>query len=198
MAFVDQLAQLALAGHDIGQVEAAEFILFGQRLSQQTTFGQLVQQPVIERPLILELECADAVRDALERVFDRMRKGVHRVDAPLVARVVMGGAADAVQRRVAQIDIRGSHVDLGAQHHRAVGMQAVAHLAQAGQIVLRAAAAEWAVHAGRGEVAATGAHFLGGLLIDISQASADQVFGGAVHEVEIIAGKEQMRSTGAG
>ncbi len=67
-------------------------------------------------------------------------------------------------------------------------MLAVAHLAEPGEVVLRRAAAEAAVGAGRAEVAAGGAHLLGRLLVDVGVAAFDQVLGRAVHEVEVVAG----------
>ena len=63
----------------------------------------------------------------LDRVLDRVGVGVHRVDAPLVAGAVVGGFLDAVDRRVAQVDVGRLHVDLGAQDVRAVGVLAVFH-----------------------------------------------------------------------
>ena len=118
--FLDQLAQLSLAGHDGGHVQAGEFVLVRSRLGQQAQAAEVIEQPVVERTLVFELEGADAVGDVLQRVFDRMREGVHRIDAPRVAGVVVRGPLDAVQRRIAQIDVRAGHVDLGAQHGRAV------------------------------------------------------------------------------
>ena len=40
MFFVDQLDQLALGQHDVGQVQAREFDLLRQRALQQAAFGQ--------------------------------------------------------------------------------------------------------------------------------------------------------------
>ena len=68
--------------------------------------------------------------DVLQRVFDRMRVGVHRVDLPRVAGHVVLGKADAVDRRVAHVDVGRAHVDLGAQDHAAFGVLAGAHLAE--------------------------------------------------------------------
>jgi hypothetical protein len=187
MAFLDQLAQAALAGDHVRHVEAREFILARVRRGDQAAFGQAVEQPVVEGALVLEFQRADAVSDLLQRVLDRVREGVHRVDAPGVAGVVVRGAADAVERRIAHVDVGASHVDLGAQHGGAVGELAVAHGAEALEVLLGRAAAEGAVGARRVEVAAGGADLLGALLVDIGQARADQVLGGAVHEVEIVA-----------
>ena len=39
-AFLDQLAQLALAGDDVGQVQAREFVLVRHRLLEEAAFGQ--------------------------------------------------------------------------------------------------------------------------------------------------------------
>ena len=45
-----------------------------------------------------------------------MREGVHRVDTPLVTRVVVRGMTYAVDRGVAQVDIGAGHVNFGAQY----------------------------------------------------------------------------------
>ena len=122
-----------------------------------------------------------------------MRIGVHRVDAPFVTRVVVRGAAYAVDRRVAHIDVGAGHVDLGPQHHRAIGVGTVAHRAEDAQVVFGAALAERAVDAGLAKVAAVDAHFLGALFVHVGVASFDQVLGSAVHEVEVIAGLVVVR-----
>ena len=43
-----------------------------------------------------------------------MRVGVHGVDAPFVARVVVVGAANAVNGGVAHVDVGAGHVDFGS------------------------------------------------------------------------------------
>ena len=55
---------------------------------KRQVFRKSLQQPVVERPLILELQGADRMSDVFQRVFDWMRESVHRVDAPPVARIV--------------------------------------------------------------------------------------------------------------
>ena len=50
-----------------------------------------------------------------------MRIVVQRIDAPRVAGAMVVRVADAVDRRVAQVHVRARHVDLEAQHMRAVG-----------------------------------------------------------------------------
>ena len=152
-------ASLRLLVTHVGEVEAGKFVLVRGRGGQQAAFDQAVQQPVVKRALVFKLQRADAVGDLLQRVLNRVGKGVHRVDAPFVAGVVVGGAADAVDGRVAQVDVGAGHVDFGAQHHGAVGMLAVAHFAKAGQVLGRRAAAERAVDAGLAEVAPVDAHF---------------------------------------
>ena len=192
MFFSDELRELAFAGQHVGQVQPRKLILVRVRRGDQPAFGQLVQQPVIKRTLVFKLQRADAVRDLLQRVFNRVRKGVHRVDAPGVAGVVVGGAAYAVDGRVAQVDVGRGHVDLGAQHRRAIGQLAITHLPQTCQVLGRCAAAKRAVFAGVAEVAAVGAHVFGALLVHISQAGLHQVFGGAVHEVKVVTGLVQV------
>src|SRR5690606_38069500 len=109
-----------------------------------------------------------------------------RVDAPLVAGVVVRGTADAVDRGIAHVDVGRGHVDLGAQHHAAVGVPAVAHFAEQRQIFLDAAVAIGRILAGFGQGAAVGTHLLRGLPIDVGVAVLDQALGGTVHEIEVI------------
>ena len=49
-----QLQQLALAHHRVGQVEPRELDLL------RVVDAQLVEEPVVERPVVLELQRADA------------------------------------------------------------------------------------------------------------------------------------------
>ena len=192
MLFFYELDQLALAQHYIAEVQPREFDLFRQRSCQQAAFGETLEQPVVKRALILELKRADRVGHAFQRVFDRMRVGIHRIDAPGVAGAVMLGAPDAIDRRIAQIDVGRGHVDFCAQHQRAVGVFALAHLMKEAQRFLGRALAPRTVFARFFQRAAIGAHFVGALLVNISVAGIDEVFSGLVHEAEIIAGEIQV------
>ena len=126
--------------------------------------------------------------DVLQCVLNRVRVGVHGVDAPDVARVVVRGAADAVDGRVAQVDVGAGHVDLGAQHHGAVFMPAIAHFTELGQVFCGRAGAKRAVHAGLAKVAPVDADLLHGLLVHIGVAGFDEEFRRAVHKPEVVAG----------
>jgi hypothetical protein len=128
------------------------------------------------------------VRDVLQRVLDRVREGVHRVHTPLVAGVVVGGVADAVDRRVAQVDVGRAHVDPGPQDVGAVGELAGPHALEEIHVVFDAAGAEGRILPRLGQRAAVDAHFLGRLAVDIGVASRNQVFGKLRHPVEIIGG----------
>ena len=76
--------QAPLAHHRVVQVEARELVLVRHRRRPA-----VLDEPVVQRPVILELERADRVRDALDGVGERMREVVHRIDAPRVAGPVM-------------------------------------------------------------------------------------------------------------
>ena len=98
----------------------------------------------------------------------------------------MCGVQDAVEHRIAQVDVAGRHVDLGAQHARAVRKLAGAHAAEQVEVLLDAAVAERAVLAGLGQRAAVDAHLVLALVVDIGLAGADQVLGPGVELLEII------------
>ena len=55
--------QLALAHHRVGQVQAGELDLLRPRAPA------VLEQPVVERAVVLELERAERVRDALDGVL---------------------------------------------------------------------------------------------------------------------------------
>ena len=109
------------------RLSRANSICCGSGRVELPAFGQLLVDPVVERPMVLELERADRMRDALERVRDRVRVVVERVDAPLIAGAMVVRVPDPIDRRIAQVHVRARHVDLEAQHMRAVGELAFAH-----------------------------------------------------------------------
>src|SRR6187397_354537 len=88
------------------------------------------------------------MRNALERVRDRMRVVVHRIDAPRVAGPVMMRAPDPVDDWVAHVDVGRRHVDLRAEHTRAVWKFARAHAAEQVETLADRAVAMRAVAAG--------------------------------------------------
>ena len=188
LAFVHQLREFAFAGDDVGEVEARELVLLRCRCSQQAALAQAVHQPVVERALVFKLQRTNAVCDLLQRVFDGVGKGVHRVDAPGVARVVVRGAANAVDGWVAQVDVGRGHVNLGAQHGCTIGQLAIAHFAKACKVFSGSSRAERAVDAGLRKVATVDAHFFWRLFVHIGVAGFNQGLGGAVHEIEVVAG----------
>jgi hypothetical protein len=107
--FVDQLDQTPFGKHRVGQIEAGEFILAWAR-----RYRQVIQKPIVERPVILELQGAQRVRNAFEGVRLTVREIVVRIDAPVRSGTRVRGANDPVEDRVAQIDITRRHIDLGA------------------------------------------------------------------------------------
>jgi hypothetical protein len=79
-----ELLQLALAQHRVGEVEARKFDLRGVAGERES-----VEVPVIERPVIHELERAYRMRDPFDGVRLTVRPVVHRIDAPGVAGAVV-------------------------------------------------------------------------------------------------------------
>ena len=107
-------------------------------------------------------------------------------------------AANAVDGGVAHVDVGVRHVDFGAEHHAAVGVLAVFHFGKACQVFGYGAAAVGAVYPCVAKVASVLAHFFCRLLIHISQPLLNEVDGGAVHKVKVVAGVVQVRLRLAG
>ena len=120
MASLTSWLSLRLLVSEVLELQARELGLLGPRRR-----FEVVENPVVERAVILEFERAQRVGHALDRIRQSVGEIVQRVDAPVVAGIVMGDVADAVQHRVAQVDVGRGHVDLGAQHVFAVGILVV-------------------------------------------------------------------------
>ena len=136
--------------------------------------------------MVLEFQRADRVGDLLDRIALAMRVVIHGVDAPLVAGAMMRGPQDTIHDRIAQVDVRSSHVDLGAQRAGAIGELAVLHAFKELQILLDRAIAEGAVGAGMVRRAAMFAHLIGRQVADVGLALLDELDGPFVDLLEII------------
>ena len=117
-----------------------------------------------------------------------MGKVIHRIDAPLVSRLMMGDVRYSVDDGVAHIDIRARHVYLGAKHLFAVCKLALGHAAEQVEIFLDRTVAVWAVFAGLGQGAAVFAYFVGRQVADIRLALLDELYRALIEEVKIARG----------
>ncbi len=142
--------------------------------------------------MILELERAERVGDALDRVRLAVGEVVQRIDAPLVAGPRVGRVQDPVEHRVAQVDVGRGHVDLRPEHPGAVRKLARAHALEQVEALLDRAVAPGAVRARLGEGAAVLADLVGGEVVDVGLAGLDQVDGPVVELVEVVGGVVEM------
>ena len=161
MAVLHQSEQLALAEQGVSEIQAVELDLL--RMIDAEGFDV----PIVERAVIFELQGADGVGDAFDRIALPVREVVHRVDAPLVAGAVMLGVEDAVHDGVAHVEVGRRHVDFGAQGARAIRKFAGLHACEQVEILFDAAIAVRAFLAGFGEGAAVFADLVGGEVADV-------------------------------
>ena len=152
---------------------------------------QVLDQPVVQRLVDLELERADRVRDAFQGVALSMREVIHRVDAPRISGAVMVRAHDAVQHRVTQVRIRRRHVDLGAQRLGAISKLARAHASEQVEVLLHAARAVRAFLARTVQPAAVLGDLIDAQVADIRLAMLDEVLAVLVQLLEEVAGVVQ-------
>ena len=109
------------------------------------------RKPIVQRPMVFKLERADGMGDAFDGVRRAVREIVHRIDAPLVAGAVMGGAENAVHHGVAHVEVGGSHVDLGPQGAGAVREFSRAHTREEVEVLLNGSVAVRTFFAGLGQ-----------------------------------------------
>ena len=182
-ALFHQLAQVALAHHGVGHVQAGKFPLLRELAAEQ-----VFDHPVVQRAVILKFQAAQRMGDPLDGVLDRVGKVVQRVDAPLVPLAMVAHMLDAVDGRVAHIHVGAGQVDLGPQCLFAVGKLAGAHTAEQIKVFLRRAVPVGGRPAGLARVvAAVFLHFVAGQVIHIGFAVPDELFGALVAFLKIVA-----------
>ena len=191
VSFGDEREQLAFAHDRVVEVEPGELDLLRMVDGRIDALVERVDEPVVERAVVLELQRADRVRDALDRVLQPVGPVVRGVDAPFVAGAVVCGVQDAIHDRVAQVEVGRGHVDLGPQRARAVGKLAFAHAVEQVEVFRGIAIAVRAVPAVRGERAAVLADLVRRQVADVRFAALDQRDRPLVQLLEIVAGEQQ-------
>ena len=96
-----QQVQLTLGHHGVFQIQARELIL--ARVNRNR---DVVQYPVVQTTVVLELKRTQRVRNTFQGIADAVGEVVHRVDAPLVASLVVFSKFNTVQHRIAHHDKR--------------------------------------------------------------------------------------------
>ena len=142
--------------------------------------------------MILELERAEGVGDALDCVRLAVGEVVQRIDAPLVAGPRVGCVQDPIEHRVAHVDVGRGHVDLCPEHFGAVRKLPRAHALEQVEVLIDRTAAPGAVPARLCEGAAVLPDLVGGQVVDVGLAGLDQVYGPVVELVEIVGGEVEM------
>src|SRR5262249_289923 len=75
---------------------------------------EMLDEPVVQGPMVLEFERAEGMGDVLDGVGLAVGKVIAWINAPGRARARMARVQNAIEHRVAQIDVAGCHVDLGS------------------------------------------------------------------------------------
>ena len=176
-----QLVQLTLGHHGVFEIQAREFVL-----TRMHRDADVVQHPIVQAAVVLELQGTQRVGNAFQRIADAVGEVVHRVDAPLVASLMMLSELNAVQHRIAHHDERRRHIDLRAQAGLALFEAAAAHFFEQRQVFFHAAVAIRAVFTRRFQGAAVFANFIRREFINIGQTFVDQLNRILMQLIEII------------
>ena len=125
-------------------------------------------------------------------IGNTVRVIVHRVDTPFVAGALMADMTDAVENRVAQVDIGRGHIDSGAQHMRPVREFSGTHTAKQVETFSCRAIAIRAVCAWFSQCAAQFPDFISSLAVYICFSLCNQIFGKFVQLIKVIRGVVKM------
>ena len=184
-AILYQLLDVTLTGDNIGQIQLRELDL-ARRMREIT----VLYNPVIERAMILELQRAEGVRDALYGVLDRVCEVIHRVDAPLVTGVVVMHVGHTVDDRVTHVQVRGCHVDLRTQGQGTVCVLAVLHVLEELKVLFDRTVTVRRLLTRVREVATVCGDLLCGEIIDEGKSLLNQKDGLLIHDIEVIGCEE--------
>ena len=187
MAIIDELEQLALAHHRVVQIEPGEFDLAGPR-----GHGEVLEEPVVEGPVVLEFQGAERMGDMLERIALPVGVVVDRVEAPRIAGAMVLSVEDAVEDGVAQVQVRVRHIDLGAQDLFAVGEFAGPHPGEKIEALLDGTIPPGALGARVLQIAAGFADLLGALILDVGFAFFDEKNGPVIELLEVVGGEIEV------
>ena len=181
VVLLHQLAQLALGHNGVVDVQPGELDLAGLVVRN----GHVVDHPVVQGTVLLILQRAQAVGDALQRVLNGMGKVVHGEDAPFGTLPMVVDEADAVDHRVTHVEVAAGKVDLGPEGHLPLLHFAVLHLLKQPQVLLDGTVPVRG-HSGDADVAAVGLELLRRQLADIGKALLDKLHGVLVVLLKIV------------
>ena len=134
----------------------------------------------------LEFKRAQAVGDAFDAVRLTVCKVVHGVNAPRIARSMVGRKFDAVHQRVSHVHVGVGHVNLGSEHHAAFKVLALPHLLEQGQILLHRAVTKRTRLARLRGGAFLGRNLLCRLFVDVRIARLDQLDSVTEQRLEVV------------
>ena len=136
--------------------------------------------------MLLEFQRADRMRDPLDGIRQRMRKIIHRIDAPFIARPVMMRMGNTIDDRITQDHVRCSHIDLGPQDLLPIAEFTRLHAGKQIQVFLNTAIAIGALFARFRERATVGLDLSSRQVIDISEPLPDEFYRIVIEFVEVI------------
>ena len=153
---------------------------------------QVLQVPVVERPVVAELQRAQRVGHAFNRVALAVGPVIGGVDAPPVVLPVVVLVADAVHHRVAHLHVLVLHVDTGPQHPTALGVLACGHLAEQAPVLRRRPVPERTLRSRLAEAATARRDGIGVLVVDVGQTAGDQQLSPLAELLEVVRGEADL------
>ena len=117
-----QFLNISFSGNYIGQIHLCKFDL-PRRYFKFT----LAYNPVIQWAVVLKFQCTDGMTDSFYRILDRMRKVVHRINAPFVARIMVHNVCHTIQDWITHIDIWRTHINFRTENFFAIFKFSIFH-----------------------------------------------------------------------
>ena len=136
--------------------------------------------------MVFKFKWTKRVRYALFCVRERVRKIIHRVNAPLIAGAVMMCFKYAVNYRVAHIEVWRRHIDFSAKHHFAFVNFTGSHLPEQFAWLVNRSVSVQTVNTWLGKCAAHTSYFIRTWLINISKTFINEFKRALINKIKII------------
>ena len=123
---------------------------------------------------------------SLKRIFQRMSKVIHWINAPFISCIMMFHPCDAIKNRIPHIHISGCHIDLRPQHFASIRIFSCFHILEQLKILFRCAVTIWAVLSRFRQSSSVFTNFIRRQITYIRLSFLNQKFSAFIHFIKII------------
>ena len=147
---------------------------------------QFIQYPVVQLAINFKFQRTNGVCNPFNGIRKTVRKVVHGINTPLIARPVMWHPSNAIESRITHNHIRRCHINLGSQYMCAVLEFSSPHALEQIQVFFGRTCAIGALLARLSQSASVLSDFLGAQAANIGLTFFDQLDGILIQLLKVV------------